>query len=124
MDTLNLKGLNRYTYFNAPSEESAISVTVKYDTKYPYRAPIIVCYTYQNGSTYSYIIPETFGLRTNEMGRFKVIQDDELTVWMQGQTSNGRFYELVFFGNEKFNGVKIKPNSHYNHPHGMIKYCY
>ena len=124
MDTLKLKDLNCYTYFNAPTEEVPKSVTVKYDTKYPYTAPIIVCYTYQNGDTYTYIVPEEFGLRTNEIGRFKIIQDDELTVWMQGQTSNGRFYEFVFYGNEKFNSVKIKPNSHYNHPHGVIKYCY
>lgn len=122
-EIIDLKELNNYTYFNAPLGEPAISVNVKYDTKHPYTAPIIITYTFKLGNTYTYVIPKEFGLRTNEMGRFKIIQDEHFTVWMQGQTTNGKFYEIVLYGNEKFNGVKIKPNSHYNHPHGVIKYC-
>ena len=123
-DTIKLKDLNSYTYYNAPIKVPAKSVTVEYDIKYPYVAPIVITYTYQNGDTYTYVVPKEFGLRTNEMGRFKIIHDKYNTVWMQGQTAKGKFYEIVFYGNEKFNGVKIKPNSHYNHPHGVIKYCY
>lgn len=122
-ETIDLKDLTSYTYFYAPFNKPAKDVTVKYDLKRPYAAPIIVNYTYQNGNTYTYIIPKEFGLRTNELGRLKLIQDKYNTVWMQGQTADGKFYEIVLYGDSKFNEVKIKPNSHLNHPYGVIEYC-
>ena len=122
-DTIKLKDLNHYTYFNAPNDEAVTDVCVKYDTKHPYAAPIIVKYTYQNGDTYTYIIPEEFGLRKNEYGRFRIIQDGFHTVWMQGQNNKGYLYEIVFYGDPQFNLSKIKPNSYFKHPYGSIRYC-
>ena len=112
----------KYVYYPAPMNNVANSVRVDYDEKTPYAKPIVITYTYDNGDTHTYIVPKEFGLWENEAGRLRVISDDEMTVWIQGQTKKGKFHEFIFYGNPKFNQMKIKPNSYLNHPSGLIKY--
>ena len=111
-----------YVYTNAPTTTPAQSVEITYDPKTPYAAPIVIKYTYPNKDTYTYTIPKEFGLWENEAGKLRVISDNECTVWLQGQTKKCKFKEFIFYGNPKFNGKKIKPNSYLNHPSGLIKY--
>ena len=120
--TIDLSSAGKYTYFAAPLNDVAQSVKVSYDTQTPYAKPIVIVYTYSNGDTYTYTIPQDFGLWNNEYGRLRVVIDKENTVWLQGQSKKGKFHEFVFYGNPKFNGKKIKPNSYHNHPEGIIKY--
>jgi len=119
--TIDLASAKKYDYRNAPLDKPATSVTVNYD-KVPYAKPIEVVYTYENGDTFTYIIPADFGLWQNSVGRFRVIKDAECTVWLQGQTKNGKFHEFVLFGRPEKNGQKIRPNSYRNLPDGEIKY--
>lgn len=109
---VDLKTAKKYQYFAAPSNAVANSVSVDYDAKTPYAKPIVVKYAYPNGDTYTYTVPETFGLWTNQAGKFRVVTDKENTVWIQGQEKNGKFHEFVFIGNPQHNGIKIKPNSY------------
>lgn len=120
--TVDLSTARKYAYFNAPLDAPATSVAVNYDQKAPYAKPIEVVYSYANGDTFVYTIPAEFGLWKNSAGRFRVISDAECTVWLQGQTKSGKFHEFVFFGNPKYNGTKVKPNSYRNLPAGEIKY--
>lgn len=121
-ETIDLKTAKKYDYRNAPTASPATSVVVKYDPKTPYAQPIEVTYTYENGDTFTYVIPAEFGLWKNQSGKFRVISDDACTVWLQGQTKKGKFHEFVLPGDPKYNGVKIKPNSYRNLPSGEIKY--
>ena len=121
--TVDLASAETYSYFNAPTNNVAQFVSVKYDSKTPYKAPIVIEYSYSNGDTYTYTIPKDFGLWENEAGYLRVVTDKENTVWLQGQTKKGKFHEFIFYGNPKFNGKKIKPNSYLNHPAGVIKYA-
>lgn len=111
---IDLKTVKKYNYFAAPVAAPAASVVVNYDQKKPYAQPVEVKYTYANGDTYTYTIPADFGLWKNTAGKFRVITDNEGTVWMQGQTKKGKFCEFVFYGDPKHNGSKIKPNSYKN----------
>lgn len=120
--TVDLKIAKKYQYFTAPTSEPATSVVINYNQKRPYVDPVEVKFNYANGDTYTYTIPATFGLRKNQAGKFRVISDNECTVWIQGQEKNGRFHEFVFYGDPKYNGTKIKPNSYRNHPAGEIRY--
>ena len=120
---VDLATADRYMYFKAPAGVAAKSVKVNYDNKTPYAAPIVVKYSYENGDTYTYTIPAEFGLWENELGRFRVVIDEQNTVWLQGQTRKGKFHEFIFYGDPRFNGKKIKPNSYINHPAGVIKYA-
>lgn len=119
---IDLKKVRKYNYFQAPTAQPAKSVTVDYDQKTPYARPITVKYSYANGDTYTFIIPAEFGLWKNQAGKFRVVSDAEGTVWLQGQSKKGRFMEFVFYGDPKYNGKKIKPNSYRNPPAGEIKY--
>lgn len=119
----DLKTAKKYNYTNAPKKVSAKSVIVDYDKKIPYAKPITVKYSYASGDTYTFTIPANFGLWKNQAGRFRVITDNDCTVWLQGQTKNGKFMEFVFYGNPKYNGKKIKPNSYQDLPAGKIRYC-
>jgi hypothetical protein len=110
--TIDFKGLATYTYFKAPMATTAKTVTVNYNPKVVYEQPIVIKYTYENGDTYTYVIPKTFGLWKNENGKFRVVVDKQNTVWLQGQTSAGKFHELIFYGAPKNNEKKIKPNSY------------
>ena len=121
-NTIDPYSAKKYAYFAAPVDAVAQSVSVSYDKTTPYAQPIVIVYTYENGDTYTYIIPKDFGLWSNELGRLRVVFDKENTVWLQGATKKGQFHEFIFYGNPKFNGKKIKPNSYINHPHGIIKY--
>lgn len=120
--TVDMKKIKKYAYFNAPMSTAAVSVQVLYDQNAPYVQPITVKYSYANGDTHTYTVPAEFGLWRNEAGRLRVVSDDKGTVWMQGQTKNGSFHELIFYGDPQFNGKKIKPNSYRNLPAGEIKY--
>lgn len=120
--TVDLKTAKKYTYLNAPLQTAATSVTVDYDQKTPYAKPITVKYSYANGDTYTYTIPADFGLWKNQAKRFRVVSDDKCTIWLQGQTKNGKFHEFVFYGDPQYNGKKIKPNSYKNLPAGEIRY--
>ena len=120
--TIDLKTVKKYNYFAAPTAAPATSVVVNYDQKKPYAQPIEVKYTYANGDTYTYIVPAEFGLWKNTAGKFRVISDEEGTVWLQGQIKKGKFCEFVFYGDPKHNGTKIKPNSYKNLPAGEVKY--
>ena len=120
---VDLASANRYMYFSAPTGIAAKSVTVAYNNKTPYAAPIVITYSYENGDTYTYTIPTEFGLWENELGRLRVVSDNQNTVWLQGQTKKGKFHEFVFYGDPRHNGKKIKPNSYINHPYGVIKYA-
>ena len=118
---VDLSAVKKYEYFNAPTTASAVSVEVKYNTT-PYVEPIEVKYAYSNGDTFTYVIPKNFGIWANEIGNLRVVKDADCTVWIQGQTKQGKFHEFIFFGNPKYNGTKIKPNSYRNPPVGEIKY--
>lgn len=118
--TIDLSSIKTYEYVSAPTSEPATSVVVSnYQT--PYKEPIVIKYSYANGDSYTYTIPD-FGLWCNQNGKIRVITDKENTVWLQGQTKKGKFHELIFYGNPKFNGKKIKPNSYLNPPYGLIEY--
>ena len=119
---IDLKSAKKYEYVNAPYNEPAISVELLYNNKVPYAQPITIRYKYENGDSYTYTIPSELGLRANENGKFRILSDKENTVWIQGQTRKGKFHEFVFYGNPKYNGKKIKPNSYLNPPTGEIKY--
>ena len=119
---IRLNNLNKCTYYPSPTHEAATSVSIKYD-KQPYAAPTIVTYTYENGDTHTYILPKEFALRKNEVGRFRVVEDLYHTVWLQGQNSKGKLYEIVFIGDPVLDGCKIRPNSYLNPPYGVIRYC-
>ena len=119
---VKLEGLQKYNYFQAPQTQAATSVSVDYDQKTPYGKPISVKYTYANGDTYTFVVPADFGLWKNQAGKFRVVSDDKSTVWLQGQSKKGRLMEFVFYGDPKYNGTKIKPNSYRNLPAGEIKY--
>ena len=121
--TVDLSKKGTYEYINAPTGQKAKSVTIDYDEKVAYAKPIVIKYSYDNGDTFSYIIPKEFGLWENENGKFRVVSDDKCTVWVQGQTKKGKRKEYVFIGDPENNGKKIKPNSYQNHPKGLIKYC-
>lgn len=118
---IELSALKKYNYYNAPTTEVAKGVLVKYDPKSQYTTPIEVVFSYANGDTYTYIIPE-FGIWQNEAGKLRIVTDKDATVWLQGQTKKGSFQEFVFYGNPKYNGTKIKPNSYLNAPDGKIEY--
>ncbi|MBE6454495.1 MAG: hypothetical protein E7017_06425 [Alphaproteobacteria bacterium] len=118
---IDLNTVKKYEYFNSPTSAPATSVEVKYNAT-PYTEPIVVRYTYSNGDTYTYEIPKNFGIWKNEAGKLRVVKDADCTVWIQGQTKQGKFHELTFYGNPKYNGTKIKPNSYRNLPAGEIKY--
>lgn len=120
--TVDLKTAPVYSYNKAPFDVPAASVVVTYDRKLPYAQPVIVKFSYANGDSFTYTIPAEFGLWKNEAGRFRVISDDKCTVWVQGQTKNGKFHEFVFYGDPRYNGGKIKPNSYRNLPAGEIRY--
>ncbi|MCM1323329.1 MAG: hypothetical protein NC218_04140 [Acetobacter sp.] len=119
---VDLKAAKKYQYFNAPTTTPATSVVVNYNEKTPYAAPIEVKFSYENGDTYTYTIPAEFGLWKNQAGKFRVVSDNECTVWIQGQEKRGKFHEFVFYGDPKHNGTKIKPNSYRNLPAGEIRY--
>ncbi len=119
---VDLKNIKTYNYFSAPMSTPAKSYTVAYNTKVPYAQPIEIKYTYANGDTYTYFIPDDFGLWENEAGRLRVVTDTDGTVWLQGQTKAGKFCEFVFYGHPQYNGIKITPNSYRNLPSGEIKY--
>ena len=121
--TIDFKTAKKYNYFNAPTNSPATAVVVNYNEKTPYAAPIEVKFNYANGDTFTYTISAEFGLWKNQAGKFRVISDNDGTVWLQGQTKKGRFCEFVFYGNPKNNNSKIKPNSYKNLPAGEIKYC-
>lgn len=120
--TVDLKTASKYGYYNAPNDVPATAVVVTYDQKLPYAQPVVVKFSYANGDSFTYTIPAEFGLWKNEAGRFRVISDDACTVWVQGQTKNGKFHEFVFYGDPRYNGGKIKPNSYRNLPAGEIRY--
>lgn len=117
--TIDLTAMKHYNYFDAPINAVASSVEVFYD-KTPYSAPTKVVYTYDSGDTFTYLIPSEFGLWVNESGFFRVVTDSLMTVWMQGQTKDGKLIEFVFFGTPDLNGSKIKPNSYFKN--GKILY--
>ena len=119
--TIDFGTAKTYNYSLAPTNVAAQSVKVVYDLKYNYTQPIKVIYTYKNGDTFTYVI-NNFGIWCNENMRPRVIYDNHGTVWIQGQTKKGKFHEFVFFGDPKFNGCKITPNSYRNLPAGEIKY--
>lgn len=119
---VDLSTAQKYDYRNAPMDAPATGVTVSYDQKKPYTQPITVKYTYANGDSYTYTIPAEFGLWKNQAGKFRVVIDQDHTVWLQGQTKKGKFHEFVFYGDPKYNGTKVKPNSYRNPPAGEIKY--
>jgi len=119
---VDLAAAKKYEYFNAPRNEAAVFVELLYNDKIAYAHPISIRFHYAKGDTYTYTIPSEFGLRTNENGKFRILSDNEHTVWIQGQTKRGKFHEFVFYGDPKYNGSKIKPNSYRNHPSGEIKY--
>lgn len=119
---IDLKSAQKYEYVNAPYGVPAISVELSYNPKVPYAQPIIIKYKYENGDSYTYTIPAELGLRANENGKLRILSDKENTVWLQGQTKNGKFHEFIFYGNPKYNGKRIKPNSYLKSPTGDIKY--
>jgi len=119
---VDLKTAKKYEYRYAPMNAPAVGVSVDYDKKTPYAKPIVIKYAYANGDTYTYTVPADFGLWRNEAGKLRVVYDNDCTVWIQGQTKSGKFHEFVFYGNPKYNGTKVKPNSYKNPPVGEIKY--
>lgn len=119
--TISYDATKTYNYFEAPNSVAAKEVTVNYDKREPYTKPIEVVYVYPKGDTFTYVL-ENFGIWTNENGMYRVIVDKNCTVWIQGQTKCGKFKEFVFYGNPKYNGTKISPNSYINLPDGYIKY--
>lgn len=120
--TVDPRSSKRYAYFNAPQEVPAISVMINYDATNAAASPIEVTYGYANGDTYTYTIPAGFYIRYNQSGQPRIIVDDQNTVWIQGQRKGDEFHEFVFYGDPKYNGTKIKPNSYRNQPGGEIKY--
>ena len=119
--TIDLKTAKRYDYRNAPMSAPATGVSVNYDQTHLYR-PITIRYAYANGDSFTYTIPAEFGLWQNEAGKLRVLSDNNCTVWIQGQTKGGKLHEFVFYGDPKYNGTKVTPNSYRNLPAGEIKY--
>lgn len=115
---IDLATAKRYDYRTAPKDVPAKEVKVTYNQKRPYAEPIVITYTYDNGDTYVYTIPKDFGLWKNSAGKFRVITDQNNTVWLQGQSKKGKPHEFVFFGDPKYNNTKVKPNSY----RGEIRY--
>ena len=118
---VDFKTAKTYAYNFAPSNVAAKAVEVNYDVREYYTKPIEVVFIYPNGDTFTYVL-NNFGIWDNENGKPRVIADDNCTVWIQGQTKYGKFHEFVFYGDPKYNGSKIKPNSYRNLPAGEIKY--
>jgi hypothetical protein len=100
-----------YNYYNAPYSIAASGVEIANDES------VGVIFSYDNGDSFTFYL-EDFAIWKNSEGTPRVIVDDECTVWLQGQTRNGRFYEFVFYGDPQYNGQKITPNSYL----GEIKY--
>lgn len=118
---LNAMKLKKYNYFAAPMDQAATGVVVDYTT--PYKSDVSVKFMYADGSTYTYTIAKTYGLWANlKTGKYKVVTDDQCTVWLQGSTYSGGYHEFVFYGDPKNNGKKIKPSSFKNLPAGQIVY--
>lgn len=117
VNTVDFKSMKKYNYVNAPKTVAAKSVVVNYDAKNPYAKPLEVVFTYSNGDTFKYVLQD-FALWNNQAGKPRLVADASNTVWLQGQTKNGKFCEFVFFGDPKHNGSKISPNSYKN----QIKY--
>lgn len=107
---VDLKGAKTYQYVVAPMSVAAKSVKVTFDDKKVYQ-PIVVEFAYTNGDTFTYTVPAEFGLWKNERGKWRVLNDGS-TVWMQGQTKQGKFHEFIFYGDPRNNAKKIKPNSY------------
>ena len=118
---IKLADLNCYTYYASPTTVAALDVIIKYDEQ-PYAASTSVTYFYENGDTYTYVLPKEFAIRKNELGRLRIVQDQYHTVWIQGQNAKGMLYEVVFIGDPVHDGYKIRPNSYKNHPYGVIEY--
>lgn len=110
-----------YNYYCAPKDVAAECVEVIYDQADIYITPIEVVYTYENGDSYTYVL-EDFGIWKNSADMYRLIVDDDCTVWIQGQNKAGRFYEFVFYGDPQYDDLKITPNSYRNLPAGEIKY--
>lgn len=119
LEQVDLSNLKTYNYISAPAGAAAVSVAVEYSETELY-TPIKIKYKYANGDTRTYVL-DGFGLWANEAGRLRVVAD-QTTVWLQGQTKAGKFCEVVFYGDPKNNGKKIKPNSYRNLPAGEIVY--
>lgn len=115
-DTVNvdLSTAKRVTYLDCPRADAAATVVVDYDQNVPYARPVTITYTYPGGDRLVYCMPANFGLWKNQNGKFRVVVDQYNTVWIQGSTKAGKFYEFVFVGDPQKNGVKIKPNSYKN----------
>lgn len=107
---VDLKTAKTYHYVAAPMSTAAKSVTVNYDGKNPYQT-ILVTFVYVNGDTFIYTVPDEFGIWKNEAGKWRILNDGS-TVWMQGQTKQGKFHELIFYGDPRNNAKKITPNSY------------
>jgi hypothetical protein len=120
-DSVDFKKAKKYNYVNAPKAVAAKSVTVLYDAEKPYAKPVEVCFTYENGDTYKYVLKD-FGLWTDKVAgkgkekilKARLITDADNTVWIQGQTKKGKVCEFVFYGNPKHNGQKITPSTKNN----------
>ena len=120
-ETINYGATKTYNYFSAPNTVAAKEVEVNHDKREPYTKPIEVVFIYPNGDTFTYVLKD-FGVWKNENGMYRILTDKNCTVWIQGQTKDGKFKEFVFYGNPKYDGCKISPNSYYNLPDGVIKY--
>lgn len=118
---VSLETAETYAYFDTPKAEAAEAVDVFYGET-EYSQPTTIRYSYANGDELVYEIPQEFGLWKNQNRRFRVVSDADQTVWVQGQTKQGKFHEFVFYGDPKNNGKKIKPNSYRNLPNGEIVY--
>lgn len=107
---VDLKTAKKYHYVAAPMNTAAKTVTVNFDGKNPYQT-ILVTFVYVNGDTFIYTVPDEFGIWKNEVGKWRILNDGS-TVWMQGQTKQGKFHELIFYGDPRNNAKKITPNSY------------
>jgi hypothetical protein len=107
---VDLKTAKKYHYVAAPMNTAAKTVTVNFDGKNPYQT-ILVTFVYVNGDTFIYTVPDEFGIWKNEIGKWRILNDGS-TVWMQGQTKQGKFHEFIFYSDPKNNAKKIKPNSY------------
>lgn len=108
-DTIAVKNLKTYNYLAAPAGVPAQSVSVDYGT--PGRKPVGIRFSYPNGDTRTVVLPAGFKLWSNQAGQPRVVSDKFCTVWVQG-TVNGRFCEVVVFGDPSLNEKRIKPDSY------------